>query len=384
MNTIDVGKFIAEQRKKKLLTQKELAQKLNVTDKAVSKWETGKCYPDIEMIEKLSVLFNVGINEILSGKITEPENQIIEAEKNIIDVMKTSKKLKMKWQIIAVILSVIVIIIAVFSVEKEIRDHQFLTATQASFDAEKTMRISIDEVGLKNVSISQLDEYIMLSEGCYATVFLLSDNRYASDSLAADYYLAVAVNDKIIVKDLAKWENQFSYGGQFYLYDIDGDNDREIILQETVGLSGGAGQYLSRIFDFKDNELVEIFSSVDNSLNDYDTGFSVEILKDKKLKINNSFTQYSETFVLKNRGEDYYSFWYDENGKPEDLELTVDSFCKFEPCDIDLDGIYEIICSQYASLYGHSDFVGTAVSVLKYNTNESVFEIVDAYFDVSN
>lgn len=51
MNAIDVGKFIALQRKKCSFTQKELAEKLNVTDKAVSKWETGKCYPDIEIIK---------------------------------------------------------------------------------------------------------------------------------------------------------------------------------------------------------------------------------------------------------------------------------------------------------------------------------------------
>ena len=47
---------------------------MNVTDKAVSKWETRKFYPDIEMIEKLSEIFEVSINEILSGKRIEPEN----------------------------------------------------------------------------------------------------------------------------------------------------------------------------------------------------------------------------------------------------------------------------------------------------------------------
>lgn len=74
MNAADVGKFIAVRRKKKSLTQKELAAQMNVTDKAVSKWETGNFYPDIEMIEKLSEIFEVSINEILSGKRIEPEN----------------------------------------------------------------------------------------------------------------------------------------------------------------------------------------------------------------------------------------------------------------------------------------------------------------------
>ena len=68
MDKILVGKFISEQRKSKGLTQKELAEQLNVTDKAVSKWETGKGYPDIEILEKLSEIFCVSINDILSGE----------------------------------------------------------------------------------------------------------------------------------------------------------------------------------------------------------------------------------------------------------------------------------------------------------------------------
>ena len=64
MNRFDVGRFIAQLRKENGLTQKELAEKLNVTDKAFSKWETGKCYPDIETIEKISHLFEISINEM--------------------------------------------------------------------------------------------------------------------------------------------------------------------------------------------------------------------------------------------------------------------------------------------------------------------------------
>ena len=74
MNAKDVGAFISNLRKRKNLTQKALAEELNVSDKAVSKWETGKCYPDIETIERLSGFFGVSINEILCGRIVEKED----------------------------------------------------------------------------------------------------------------------------------------------------------------------------------------------------------------------------------------------------------------------------------------------------------------------
>lgn len=70
------------------------------------------------MIEKLSSFFGVSINDILSGKISEPENQIIEAEKNIVDVMKSSNKIKMKWQIIAFVLSIVVLFAGIFGLYK--------------------------------------------------------------------------------------------------------------------------------------------------------------------------------------------------------------------------------------------------------------------------
>ena len=62
------GQLIAELRKEKGLTQKQLADALNVTDKAVSKWERGLSFPDISMLEPISELLGVSIMEILAGE----------------------------------------------------------------------------------------------------------------------------------------------------------------------------------------------------------------------------------------------------------------------------------------------------------------------------
>ena len=68
MNCDKIGKFIATSRKKKGLTQIELADKLNITDRAVSKWERGKGCPDISLLEDLSKILDVSIIELLKGE----------------------------------------------------------------------------------------------------------------------------------------------------------------------------------------------------------------------------------------------------------------------------------------------------------------------------
>ena len=67
MNQENVGKFISELRKENNMTQQELADKLCVTDRAVSHWENGRRLPDISLLKIMSELFNVSITEILNG-----------------------------------------------------------------------------------------------------------------------------------------------------------------------------------------------------------------------------------------------------------------------------------------------------------------------------
>lgn len=78
MNTEKVGEFIRQKRKNVNLTQKELAEKLNVSDKAISKWERGICCPDIALLKELSSILGVSVNELLSGEDIE----LLEKEKS--------------------------------------------------------------------------------------------------------------------------------------------------------------------------------------------------------------------------------------------------------------------------------------------------------------
>jgi len=74
MNQYVTGAVIRELREKKQLTQAELAEKLNVSDKTVSKWETAKGYPDISLLEPIARVFGVSIAELISGNAVQNEN----------------------------------------------------------------------------------------------------------------------------------------------------------------------------------------------------------------------------------------------------------------------------------------------------------------------
>lgn len=77
MDNIQFGAFVAQLRKEQGLTQKELADRLHVTDKAVSKWETGKGFPDVKLLEPLAQVLGVSLVELLQGARTEKESLTI-------------------------------------------------------------------------------------------------------------------------------------------------------------------------------------------------------------------------------------------------------------------------------------------------------------------
>lgn len=90
MDLIKIGNFIAELRKKQKLTQEQLGEKLGVTNKTVSRWETGTYLPLAEALLAMSELFGVSINELLSGKSLSEAEYRQAAEENLKQTVKTS------------------------------------------------------------------------------------------------------------------------------------------------------------------------------------------------------------------------------------------------------------------------------------------------------
>lgn len=86
MDQKQTGRFIAERRRELSLTQKELAEKLGITDRAVSKWENGRCMPDLSLLRPLSAILKVGINDLLSGEIISERDYRRKSEENLISM----------------------------------------------------------------------------------------------------------------------------------------------------------------------------------------------------------------------------------------------------------------------------------------------------------
>ena len=92
MDQLKICKFIAEKRKRQNLTQAQLAEKLDVTDRAVSKWETGKSLPDASIMLELCALLGITVNDLLSGEIVSMENYNKQMEKSLIEMIKQKEQ----------------------------------------------------------------------------------------------------------------------------------------------------------------------------------------------------------------------------------------------------------------------------------------------------
>lgn len=92
MDQIKIGKFIAACRKGVGLTQMQLAEKLNITDRAVSKWETGKSLPDSAIMLELCEILKITVNDLLCGEVVTMENYDKELEKNLLEMAKAKEE----------------------------------------------------------------------------------------------------------------------------------------------------------------------------------------------------------------------------------------------------------------------------------------------------
>ena len=114
MNQEKIGKFIANLRKEKNMTQQELAKKLGVTDRAISKWENGRGLPDYSLLQDLCDTLSISINELFSGEKISKEDYKTKAEENMSKLINDnySEKKKINW-IIAISIAVVYLSISI-------------------------------------------------------------------------------------------------------------------------------------------------------------------------------------------------------------------------------------------------------------------------------
>ena len=116
MDQIKIGRFISEKRKEKGLTQMQLAERLNVTDRAVSKWETGRSMPDSSIMLDLCNTLSITVNDLLHGEVVTVDNYNKDMEKKLIEIIKEkeeSDKRLLMVEVVVGILSILVLLIPI-------------------------------------------------------------------------------------------------------------------------------------------------------------------------------------------------------------------------------------------------------------------------------
>jgi len=109
MDQIKIGAFIAERRKAKNLTQAQLAEKMNVTDRAVSKWERGKCLPDSAIMLDLCHALGITVNDLLYGEVITMENTNEKHEQQLLELVKQKEEADKRLLLVEIIIGIFAI-----------------------------------------------------------------------------------------------------------------------------------------------------------------------------------------------------------------------------------------------------------------------------------
>ena len=160
MDQEKIGKFIGERRKLKKMTQAELGEKLGVSDKSVSKWENGKCMPDLSLFPELCKILDITINDLMSGEKVDNEKYINTLEENIVKMANSLKK-KRKNRVKVCIIAIVVLLIAILGIIA----YYNLAFETISFDAGMmTCNVYNNELTFSINGTSILDEHYIIKE----------------------------------------------------------------------------------------------------------------------------------------------------------------------------------------------------------------------------
>ena len=167
MDLVKIGKYIAGKRKALRMTQKQLAEKLNMSDKSVSKWERGICLPDVSVYMELCEILGISINEFLAGEDIDAENVEKKSEDNIIQVTKDSKKkqknLKSILAVVTTFAVIMVLVLGTVFVHKVMQPKNYITAVDRTSAEMKTAELLSGADGAYLFNFYAKEEYKTLT-----------------------------------------------------------------------------------------------------------------------------------------------------------------------------------------------------------------------------
>ena len=146
MDLVKIGKYIAGKRKDLGMTQKQLAEKLGMSDKSVSKWERGVCLPDVSVYSELCQILGISINEFLAGEDIVRENIAKKSEENIIELATDSKqkqkRLKYIIDILLVTAAIVVLTVGIMIFRKNMPQNFIVPVDKDSIEMKTAEMLS--------------------------------------------------------------------------------------------------------------------------------------------------------------------------------------------------------------------------------------------------
>ena len=148
MDQEKIGKFILELRKDKKMTQQELADKIGVTDRAISKWENGRCMPDISLMKPLCEILDITLNELISGEKIDKKEYQKKSDENIFKTIKyTNKKTNFFKKFLICLISVFLILILMFIIDvRKMNQNEEVVFSTWGFDYFPAINLNDEEI----------------------------------------------------------------------------------------------------------------------------------------------------------------------------------------------------------------------------------------------
>ena len=275
MNQEKIGIFIAKLRKEKGMTQQELADKLGVTDKAISKWENGRCLMDIQLLQPLADCLDVSVIELLNGKKIENDNN--EYTKEFIDKTLEIANIKLNEKIKKIIFFIILAITLLLLTILSIFCYKFIAAEHIY----KNNYISFDDNYYKRVSEIDIIEDI---------------EEITINTINIENYLSLDINNsKIKIRDDFEGMEKIKSGNR-----VSFKNDNASF---SISVYEGYSDYTFLINEFKKEEIID-YNILGNSLNfkgTIRTKDKEKILKKHQIKNDLDFLKH-----INNNALDYY------------------------------------------------------------------------------
>lgn len=202
MDQLKVGKFIAELRKSKKITQEELAEQLGINNRTISRWENGKNMPDISLYKPLCEILGISIEELINGEKTEKNDLKQSYEKAIINTIDSNNKVKKKMSKLIKLLLLIICIALITIISITI------------YYKNKYPKIDIYNMSVLTSDVNQLNTDLTLDMNNFKIYFYGIDSLQVSDSKNNYFDLKNALNYKqVTINDVKSYlESQYKNG----------------------------------------------------------------------------------------------------------------------------------------------------------------------------